>query len=266
VNAILCSTCIDHCDANPKLLAATVAADLVHGAFAALHYDLPLISFICTGQEIRLTPKGTSEQDRWHAVSSVVKDIFSNFSLPTGSMIVDTDDPAVWRSLTQQVLLDQSAIDENLLDGLYHITDGSPFPGATPFTFYYEYYRYNVALYRKAVLQELFGVKEGGVLVVENVQQVKAVAIARQLNGSWPTHQLVTLPAPSRCGKERATRANGDDRFYLSDYLRGKEIADFRSVASKNYWNSIRLQHQRMCKDDINFEAVRFATDFLTDL
>ncbi|GER83925.1 hypothetical protein KTAU_25620 [Thermogemmatispora aurantia] len=217
IEVVVASPCIDHAEAEPRRLAATVIADLVHGAAISRLLSVPLVSFIGTGQEIRLVPRGAERAAGWHRVAERVLSVFETLELPTGSRCFVSHDEVVWAVLSETVERDRTRLPTVALNGLYHLRDGSAFPAGSPFRYYYEYYRYNLACYRQPVLEHLLGRPLRGMLVVENVQQVKAVALARRLNGQWPTEHLVTVPAPGRAGDERATRAAAQDRLTIDE-------------------------------------------------
>ncbi len=243
VGLVLSSTCVDHCEGDPAQLAATVIADLVHGAAVARLLGVPLLSFAGAGQEVRLTPGGSGQRPEWRRVSAAVRAVFDALELPPGSRLLDTDAPEIWALLAEQAEADRAELPDQRLDGLYRLDDGSAFPAGTPFAFFYEYYRYNVALYRRPVLAAL-GPAGAGVLVVENVQQVKAVTLARRLNGPWPTQHLVTVPAPGRGAAERATRARSADRLLLDEYLRGgTPVEATLPGATAAFWSAVREHH-----------------------
>ncbi|GGL42363.1 hypothetical protein [Planomonospora parontospora] len=218
-DVVVASTCVDHCDADPGRLAATVLADLVHGAAVAGLLGRPLLSFIGIGEEIHLVPGGGDLAARWHETADRVADLFRGLAVPPGSRIVSTADADLWRALNDVVEADRVRLPDDELGGLYHLLDGSCFPRGTPFRYFYAYYRANIAHYRRPVVEHLMGPAPGGILVVENLQQVKAVAVARRLNGDWPTEHLATLPAPDRTGRTRATRSGRRDGVPLDAFL-----------------------------------------------
>jgi hypothetical protein len=156
-------------------------------------------------------------------VADVVAEVFSHLRLPPHSQILRSGERPIWQALGAAVDDDRAQLGEQALNGLYHLTDGSLFPLGTPFTCYYDYYRFTIAHYRRPFLEQLLGGPLRGILVVENVQQVKAVAMARRLNAGWPTEHLVTLPAPGRAGPERATRAPGRQRLRLEEFVRWQQ-------------------------------------------
>lgn len=244
VDAVVASTCVDHCEADPDLLAATVLADLVHGAVVARRLGVPLLSLVGIGQEIRLVPGGGALAGQWRAVAGRVAAVFAGLALPAGSRLASTDEESVWQCLTEVVDRDRPRVADRCLDGLYHLDDGSLFPRGTPFGFFYEYYRYNLACYRRHLVETLLDCGSVGVLVVENVQQVKAVATARRLAAGWPVEHLVTLPAPGRSGRERATRATGADRVTLADLLATPDRAlAAASPDSGAFWRAVCHHH-----------------------
>jgi len=217
VDVVVSSTCIDHAEADVGRLSATVLADLVHAAAISCALCVPLLSFLGTGEEIQMVPGGDERAAAWMRVAAVVTDLFARLCLPARSQIVLSSDPQIWQALSAMVEADRSQVSEQELAGLYHLTDGSCFPQGTPFHFYYDYYRSNLAHYRSPVLEHLLGCTLRDIVVVENVQQVKAVAIARRLNTGQRTEQLVTLPAPGRAGSMRATRASRQMRLDLTE-------------------------------------------------
>lgn len=216
IDAVLASTCIDHAEADPQRLSASVVADLVQGAAVSCALSVPLLSFLGTGEEIGLVPGGKKRAAAWCRVADMVTDVFTRLRLPAGSQILRSGQARVWDVLHSTVDSDRDRLGCQVLNGLYHFTDGSSFPLGTPFAYYYEYYRYNIAHYRRPVLEHVLGRPLRGILVVENVQQVKAVAVARGLNAGWATEHLVTLPAPGRAGNARATRVCGLSRLDLA--------------------------------------------------
>lgn len=217
IDVVVSSPCIDHAEADPAQLSATVLADLVHGAALSCALSVPLLSFLGTGEEIHLVPGGDRRATAWLRVAAVVTELFAQMRLPARSQIVLSSDAQIWQLLSAMVETDRRQVSEQELAGLYHLTDGSCFPQGTPFHFYYAYYRFNLAHYRSPVLEHLLGGPLRGILVVENAQQVKAVAIARRLNMGRQTEHLVTLPAPGRSGTVRATRANRQQRLDLAE-------------------------------------------------
>jgi hypothetical protein len=217
IDVVVASPCIDHAEADPGRLSATVLADLVHGAAVSSALSVPLLSFLGTGEEIHLLPGGDTRAAAWMQVADVVTDLFAQLHLPAGSRIVLSSDEEVWRALCALVERDRSQVCTQELNGLYHLTDGSCFPLGTPFHSYYDYYRSTLAHYRLPLLEQVLGSTLAGILVVENVQQVKAVAIARRLNAGRATEHLVTLPAPGRAGRTRATRASREQRLDLAE-------------------------------------------------
>lgn len=217
IDAVVASTCIDHAEADPHQLSAAVLADLVHGAVVSRALDLPLLSFLGTGEEMRLTPGGDARAPAWGQVADVIAEMFARLRLPARSRIIVSHEEQVWSALQATVASDRERLPRHELAGLYHLTDGSLFPLGTPFDSYYEYYRSTLAHYRQPVLERLLGCALRGILVVENVQQVKAVALARRLNGGMATEHLVTLPAPGRTGTTRATRAGARGRLCLDE-------------------------------------------------
>lgn len=252
VDAVIASACVDHCEADPKRLAATVLADLVHGATIARHLEVPLLSLVGTGQEIRLVPGGDVLASSWHVVAGLVTETFGDLRLPEGSRLVMTDDEAVWQLLTTTAEGDRGNVSDTSLDGLYHLGDDSAFPRGTPFGYFYDYYRYNIACYRRPVIEALLDRPSRGVLVVENVQQVKAVTAARRLADGWPVEHLVTLPAPSKSGTERATRASGGDRITLDELL--DQTDDLLTQAhpdSRAYWRAVLTHHTQLTSKGI---------------
>lgn len=169
-----------------------------------------------------MVPGGDERAAAWMRVADVVTDLFAQLRLPAGSQIVRTSDEQIWRVLSAVVDDDRSQVSEQELNGLYHLTDGSCFPLGTPFRYYYDYYRYNLAHYRYPLLDYLLTGAPAGILVVENVQQVKAVAIARRLNTGRATEHLVTLPAPGRASNMRATRASRQQSLDLAELTCGQ--------------------------------------------
>jgi hypothetical protein len=244
VDVVMASTCVDHCEAAPGELAATVVADLVHGAVIARQLSVPMLSLVGIGQETRLVPGGRQLAAAWRTVANQVRAIFEDLDLPSGSRLVSTDDEAVWRILSDVVDADRPKLRDQSLDGLYHIGDDSCFPRGTPFSYFYEYYRYNVASYRRPAFESLLGRESDGALVVENIQQIKAVAVARMLADKWPVTHLMTLPAPGRSGVERATRAAGKDRLTCADLLSDPEPAlATANTDSQSFWRAVRDHH-----------------------
>jgi len=244
VSAVGTSTCVDHCAGDAGRLAAAVLADLVHGAVVARHLNLPLWSLIGTGQENRLVPGGASAQD-WARVAERVRTVFTALA-PPGSRIVTTDDEEVWSTLGAQVHRDRPALADAELDGLYHLDEGM-FPRGTSYPYFYDYYRYNICYYRRPVLRALFGPADRGILVVENTQQIKAVNLARRLNQGWPTVHWVTVPAPSRSGDERVTRALGEELITLTelDTAQGRALVNCQP-RSRRYWAAISRIRERL--------------------
>lgn len=242
-DVVVASACVDHCEADPSRLAATVLADLVHGAAVANLLDRPLLSMVCVGEEINLVPGGNALAPAWTTVAEHVRYLFNTLAVPKNSLIIYTSDPDLWRVLNEVAGEDRADLLDQELDGLYQLLDGSAFPRGTPFTYFYDYYRLNIAHYRRKVIERLMGPAPSGVLVVENLQQAKAVAMARALNDGWPTEQLATLPSPGLTGVERATRT-GDVRLsgLLDDPMTALASAapDVRS-----YWRTVDDLYRR---------------------
>jgi hypothetical protein len=250
IDAVVASTCIEHSEADPQRLSASVVADLVHGAAVSCALGVPLLSFLGTGEEIRLLPGGQARADGWMRVADVVAGVFEQLRLPARSQILRSDRRQVWQALCATADADREQLDTQALAGLYHLTDGSLFPLGTPFTCYYDYYRLNIAHYRRPFLEQLLGGPLRGILVVENVQQVKAVAMARRLNAGWPTEHLVTLPAPGRAGPTRATRAPGRQGLRLYEFVRWQQepaLAGESGLAGDHlrFWEAIAHLWQR---------------------
>lgn len=180
-DCVLCSTCIDHCGGDPEKLAATVMSDLVHAAAVATHLSLPFVGFIPVGQEIRLETDCSLRVEDWLLVADRVQQLFDELDLPAGSRVRSTHEDEVWDALTRSAAGRTPAIPTCRLDGLYHLTDDSYFPAGTPFGYYYDHYRVNAAQYDVKVLAELFGYRRP--IVVENLQQVKAIFLAQEISG-----------------------------------------------------------------------------------
>lgn len=238
-DVVMASTCVDHCKADPSRLAATVLADLTHGAAIARLLNRPLLSVVGIAEETLLVPGGQERASAWHDVADSIAEVFKEFTIPEGSRLVSTaDDQMLW-SLLEVVETDRSHLADSDLDGLYHLLDGSCFPHGTPFGFYYGYYRMNIAHYRRPVIERLMGPAPGGVLIVENIQQSKAIAIVRSLNRGWPTEHLATLPAPGRTGRDRATRSTKQDAILLSTFLRDPGSAlEGADPDVQNFWHT----------------------------
>ncbi len=251
LDAVLASTCIDHAEADPQRLCATVVADLVHGAVVARALSLPLLSFVGSGEEMFLVPGGEERASGWMIVVEAVAQVFHDLHLPPGSQLFLSHLPAIWETLTSSVGNDRDRLPKRHLQGLYHITDGSLFPLGTPFGYYYEYYRYNVAHYRRCVLEQLLKRPLRGILVVENVQQVKAIALARHLNTGWPTEHLVTLPAPGRSGNERGTRVASHERLPLTTLWQFHQTQEWETEARLSgehlrFWTAVCQSWDRL--------------------
>lgn len=251
VSAVLCSTCVDHCEADPSALAATVAADLVHGAAVADLLRVPMYSYVSTGQEIRLTPGGETDKRGWRQVTAVIRGLFDALRLPAGSRLVDTNEPAVWKVLSANVDRDRPVLADYTLNGLYRIDDSSPFPAGTPFGFYYEYYRHNVAQYRRSVIRQIFNDHVNDILVVENIQQVKAVALAQALDGQTSGGQLVTVPAPGLISSQRATRAKGPAAYPLANYMKNEAREPEMDGLSAWYWSAVGSRHAMLNREPL---------------
>lgn len=234
-DSVLCSTCIDHCGGDSEKLAATVVSDLVHAAAVATHLSLPLVGFIPVGQEIRLQTDGSPRVKDWLLVADRVQQLFDELDLPAGSQVRSTHEDDVWDALTRSAADRTPVIPTCRLDGLYHLTDDSYFPAGTPFNYYYAHYRVNAAQYDVAVLTELFGYRRP--VVVENLQQVKAIFLAEEISGGLGG-ALLTVPAPGRSLGVRATRSAPDAFYSLADFLKGRsalgnELLDI-------YWECVR--------------------------
>ncbi|MFV2195479.1 hypothetical protein [Nocardiopsis sp. LOL_012] len=249
-DVVVSAACVDHSEADPRRLAATVLADLVHSATVARLLDRPLLFFIGIGEEIRVVPGGHELASAWHEVARHAECLFDQLNTPVGSRLVHTDGAALWKAVSTTVEIDRSDLPNDRLDGLYHLLDGSAFPRGTPYTYFYDYYRANVAHYRRPVVEHVMGPCPDGVLVIENVQQVKAVAEARRLNGAWPTHHLVTLPAPGRSGGDRATRSAEGDRILLADLLQDPvKTLDGADPDVQVFWHSVIGLFERSCSE-----------------
>lgn len=233
---ILCSPCVDHCMARPELLAATVASDLVHAAAAAWVFRVPLVGYIPVGQEIHLAPSGEPDADGWRSVAARVGELFNKLRLPPGSRLASTADIDVWKALKGSVLRRRDALPTPSLNGLYHLTDGSFYPAGTPFQFYYDHYRMNVAQYDRAVVETVFEVFDP--LVVENLQQAKAIFLADETTcAPRTTSALLTVPAPGRSIGTRATRSAPDASYLLNDFLDGGAV--FENAHVGQYWSTV---------------------------
>ncbi|OLT25786.1 hypothetical protein BJF83_22650 [Nocardiopsis sp. CNR-923] len=249
-DVVVSAACVDHCEADTRRLAATVLADLAHSAAVARLLDRPLLFLIGIGEEIRVVPGGHELASAWHEVARHVERLFDRLNTPVGSRLVHTDEDALWKAVSTTAESDRSDLPNDRLDGLYHLLDESAFPRGTPYTYFYDYYRANVAHYRRPVVEHVMGLCPDGVLIVENAQQIKAVAEARRLNGIWPTHHLVTLPAPGRFGGERATRSAGRDRILLADLLQDPvKTLDGADPDVQVFWRSVIGLFERSCSE-----------------
>lgn len=211
---VLAQTCVDHAAADPDRLAVSVLTDLVFGHLAAHAVDAPLLICLGTGEELFVVPRGERKAAGWRAVVRRIHEVLERLAPPpSGRRVVETGSPDVWELAHEVVEADAGAIADADLDGLYRLYPPEPFPRATPYSYFYPYYRHNLARYRKAFLTAVSGTPAREVLVVEDAQQLKAVglAIARNAAEGTAMAHLITPPAPSRSGTERASRATGAD-------------------------------------------------------
>lgn len=221
---VLAQTCIDHCKGDPDRLAGTVLADLVFGHAVAVELGAQLVCIVGTGEETQIVPNGLGRAAQWRRVGDAIDDLWCSFvDPPAGRRLVRTDDADVWAAATAQVAADARAVADADLDGLYRVDPADRFPAGTPYRYFYAYYRHNVARYRRSLLAELLDRPVGSVVVVEDVIQARAVALARQLDPEpSATSHLATLPAPARDGRTRASRSSGSAWISLDEVRRGR--------------------------------------------
>ena len=231
---VLAQACIDHARGDPERLSASVLADVVFGHLAARALNAPLLLCFGTGEEIRLVPRGDRLATGWNAVMTRIRCLVDDLEPPSGGrQVIHTVDPDVWAAATDVVAADEEAILDRDLDGLYRLHPEEPFPRSTPYTYFYRYYRHNVARYRAPFLRAISGTPARAILVTENAQQLKAVHLASVLNrdDGAVTAELVTVPAPSRSGCALAMRATGGDAVLLSTSV--------ATLPETSFWQSV---------------------------
>lgn len=231
---VLAQACIDHARGDPERLSASVLASVVFGHLSARALKVPLLLCFGTGEEIRLVPRGDRLVMGWNAVMARIRALVDDLDPPSGGRwVIDTMDPDVWAAATDVVATDQEAILDRDLEGLYRLYPEEPFPRSTPYTYFYRYYRHNVARYRAPFLRVISGTPARAILVTEDSQQLKAVHLASALNryDCALTAQLVTVPAPSRSGCALAMRATGEDAVPLS--------TNVSTLPETSFWQSV---------------------------
>ncbi len=220
---VVASPCIDHCFGDVDELSVSVAADLLIGLRIAEALTLPLVSFLVAGEETHLVPGGTARAAAWARVVDHVARLGGSWAGGrVDAFFVSTQDPTAWEVLRRQTDADRSDVRDRDLDGLYRIADDLPFPRGTRFTHLYEYYRFNVSHYRRRLVERLADVNGEHILVVENLQQIKAVKLAERLNPRQcgRTSHLVTSPVPDITNTVRVSRAERHNRVTLTEFLR----------------------------------------------
>ncbi len=231
---VLANSCIDHARGDPGRLSASVLADVVFGHLAARALNVPLLLCFGTGEEIHVVPRGGQLAAGWTAVMARIRTLVEDLEAPaSGRQVIHTADPDVWATATDVVAADEEAIPDRHLDGLYRLHPEEPFPRSTPYTYFYRYYRHNVARYRVPFLRAVSDTPARAILVTENAQQLKAVHLASALNRNdgVMTAQLVTVPAPSRSGCGLAMRATGADTVPLSTSV--------ATLPGTSFWQSV---------------------------
>ncbi|MGW7573846.1 hypothetical protein [Streptomyces sp. NPDC054765] len=222
---VLASPCIDHSSGRVSALTASVAGDLLIGLHVAEALGLPMVSFLGSGEETHLVPGGEDRCADWRRVAEHVAGLGARWARgQVDATFVRTGEPVAWATLGEQTAADHDRVAQGGLDGLHRLADDIPYPRGTRFTYLYDYYRSNISHYRRPVIEALADVDTAHVLVVENVQQIKCVALARALNDAdgIRTSHLVTCPVPDVTNSVRVSRAEPRHRIMLADVLDGQ--------------------------------------------
>ncbi len=238
---IVAQTCIDHSAADPGKLAVSVLTDLVFGHLAAHALGAPLLICLGTGEELHVVPRGQRRAAGWQAVVRRIGGVLESLAPPpSGRRVIETGEPEIW-DLAREVVEADDIPDEDL-DGLYRLHPPDPFPRATPYTYFYRYYRHNVVRYRAPFLSAVSGTPARQVLVVEDAHQLKAVGLAAARNApeGTATSHLMTPAAPSRSLSGRASRATGEDFVPLPATAAGP-------LPTGGFWQAVDAGRRVLC-------------------
>lgn len=244
--------CIDHCEGDVNGVVIQLLVDILHPLVAAKRLRRPCVVYLATLEEAFTRVDTSPEAEiRWRLVAAAIREFIQRLAdlLDVPQVcILETGEPRVRAVTAKYVEEYRIHLGGEQLQGLYAL--GSNRRRSEASTSRLESYRYTVVAYLPRVLHELAPFGFTDVVVTENLQEIRAVHLARSLNERTSSHgregrdaqlvHVVTVPSPSISGTSRMYRAPRRSKIYLLDddaALRAK--LGQASAESAHYWQWI---------------------------
>ncbi len=237
---IVGGVCVDHCEGVLERLSVSIYPDIVVPLRLGAALNRRVILILPIAEAVLASPRrGLAWQGVGDRVEALVAHLAATYQHPRVD-VVRTDRVRIDRRIAAAVDQYRPHLDSMQLRGLFAVASSGAGGRSTTAARVKTFHRTLVG-YLPSVLSELTCEKCDDILVVENAQQLRAVAAARNLRNSGglagTLGHLVYPPAPSMSGRSRMSRAMDRTRIMVGEpsdqslrKLRGA------SSSSKEYW------------------------------